>query len=673
MTTPIGPVGETRPVRRRRNPALPGSGPDCVGGRWAVARRAWRAWWTGAVWLPLLAVMLFPSTACAQEPKRWAVIVGVSDYQHFEDEIGGDLPGAVNDARAMQQVLTARWGFRPENIRMLLDDGATRENIRVALTQWLPAGMREGDLVVFYFAGHGAQQWDENGDEPDGLDETLAPYDALPQSTANDISDDELGAWLESLPTRDVVVILDNCHSGTGTRSLPRFARPRALKRALDPAARSRALSVSPQATSRGHGRSEASHILELAAAQADQLAMDLFWNGGAGGEGRWGGAFTTMLVRRLWEAPPGATYQEVFHRVHQDVRRLGLAQKPRISGGLSADRPLFVGSAGRAEAVVEESAFEVAAGPDGEHVRIHDPSHRLRAGDLLSTPAGVLEVVGNEPRNGLARWVSGARTAFSTGRAELFARQISSPVLHVALEDAAAALAPALRRAWLNGPGRLRLVSDTSAFADLIVGPVPEGLAVWGRDGSVRHTIRRTPDTAAAAPVLDSILNHEWRARQLAEIHNPTTEFHLLLSSADDMADFMLGAPVGFQVRSDLDGYLTVLDLGTDGTVSVLFPTDRGVDSRIRAGEQIVLPDPTMLVEYIATEPSGQGTVKAFVTPRPLGLSAQGASDFDGTSLLDALRRAIGPVPGGFFGGDALPLSGWATASFTYRILREP
>ena len=53
-------------------------------------------------------------------PTHWALIVGISDYTHFGDEAGGDLPGAVDDARRVRDVLVERWEFPEENIRMLL-------------------------------------------------------------------------------------------------------------------------------------------------------------------------------------------------------------------------------------------------------------------------------------------------------------------------------------------------------------------------------------------------------------------------------------------------------------------------------------------------------------------------------------------------------------------------
>src|SRR5688500_11987345 len=226
--------------------------------------------WTAlAATLPLLAFgPVSPRTASNQ----WAVIIGVSDYVNFSDVEGGDLPGAEHDATAMRDVLVARWGFPAENVRLLLNRDATRAAIEQQLTGWLKSNVRAGDQVLVYFAGHGSQVWDENGDEEDGLDETIAPADVSPTSPASDITDDVLGEWLRALPTASVVYIHDNCNAGTGTRAATPFSRARRLAR--DPA-------VLPGATAarRALGQDDdrsgfditSREVLELAAAQPDQ------------------------------------------------------------------------------------------------------------------------------------------------------------------------------------------------------------------------------------------------------------------------------------------------------------------------------------------------------------------------------------------------------------------
>ncbi|MEZ4728840.1 MAG: caspase family protein [Caldilineaceae bacterium] len=71
-----------------------------------------------------------------------------------------------------------------------------------------------GDTLVFYFAGHGGQQPDQNGDELDGRDETLLAYDGQ-------IIDDQLNdIWGKFQPGVRIVMLSDSCNSGTNYRAV---------------------------------------------------------------------------------------------------------------------------------------------------------------------------------------------------------------------------------------------------------------------------------------------------------------------------------------------------------------------------------------------------------------------------------------------------------------------
>lgn len=74
------------------------------------------------------------------------------------------------------------------------------------------ADSRPGDSLWFSFSGHGSQIKDYNGDEADGMDETILPVD---YKTAGHIVDDDLYAIVRRI-TRGarLTVLLDACHSG---------------------------------------------------------------------------------------------------------------------------------------------------------------------------------------------------------------------------------------------------------------------------------------------------------------------------------------------------------------------------------------------------------------------------------------------------------------------------
>ena len=164
-----------------------------------------------------------------------ALVVGIDQYA---DSGITDLRGAARDARNIRWLLSEHLGFDPDQIRLLADEAATRDGIVNGIRDWLVDGTRPGARALFYFAGHGYYQTDEDGDEPDGYDEALVPHDARlisremrPMQVANLILDDEIRIQLDGLDDRRVHVIVDSCHAGTMTRSLaPPAADPRYVR-----------------------------------------------------------------------------------------------------------------------------------------------------------------------------------------------------------------------------------------------------------------------------------------------------------------------------------------------------------------------------------------------------------------------------------------------------------
>jgi len=159
--------------------------------------------------------------------RRLALIVGVGEYKN--DDIK-DLKGPPNDAQQIYDLLTGSkeigYDFPKENVCLLVNEDATTQRVKRAFERFLVQGVREGknDIAVFYFAGHGSQIKDIDGDEEtDRCDETFLLHDARTGSGhqyVGDLVDDEFHKMLERLhaKTKRAVVILDSCNSGTATR-----------------------------------------------------------------------------------------------------------------------------------------------------------------------------------------------------------------------------------------------------------------------------------------------------------------------------------------------------------------------------------------------------------------------------------------------------------------------
>jgi uncharacterized caspase-like protein len=142
--------------------------------------------------------------------QRWAVIIGISDYQNL-----GDLDNAVNDALDMKSVLINTCNFASDHVYTYTNGQASKGSIQNALSL-MSARAGPSDTVLFYFSGHGDQMDRDLSpyDEADGMDEVICPYDSYSDSYDRDISDDELQTWLGRINSKNTICIFDTCNSG---------------------------------------------------------------------------------------------------------------------------------------------------------------------------------------------------------------------------------------------------------------------------------------------------------------------------------------------------------------------------------------------------------------------------------------------------------------------------
>jgi hypothetical protein len=141
-----------------------------------------------------------------------ALLVGINEYPT------APLQGCVNDVELMHDLLINKYGFPADDVRVLCDDRATTDAIKHRLN-WLVTEAKPDDVLVFHFSGHGSQVRDRGPQDElaDHKDEILCPYDLDWRDKV--ITDDDLGQFFKRVPTGvNFYVVLDCCHSGTGTR-----------------------------------------------------------------------------------------------------------------------------------------------------------------------------------------------------------------------------------------------------------------------------------------------------------------------------------------------------------------------------------------------------------------------------------------------------------------------
>ncbi len=151
-----------------------------------------------------------------------AIIIGIQDYKRVPR-----AEFASEDAQVFYDYASRALGIKPENIKLMVDDGADDLEIRRAFKSWLPQKVKKGktDVYVFY-SGHGLPS--EDGKSlyflPYGVDREFIDRTAINQH--------EIVANIQAAQPKSVTMFIDSCYSGqtrAGTTLLA-SARPIAIK-----------------------------------------------------------------------------------------------------------------------------------------------------------------------------------------------------------------------------------------------------------------------------------------------------------------------------------------------------------------------------------------------------------------------------------------------------------
>jgi len=297
------------------------------------------------------------------------------------------LRGCLNDTKAVETFLLENLNVPSEQIKILRDSEATREGIIAAFTAHLinnPA-IQKGDQIFFHYSGHGARVRDLQGLEPDGYHESLVAYDSRTPNKC-DLLDKELGELLDGLAQAkgsNITVILDSCHSGSGTRDLP-IDESMPLSREIEPderplppevAAKMARLaggnrSVTPSVA--GWTPGDMPYVL-IAGCRDEQLSREY-----EGSPTLWNGALTYFALEFLKRMPPTATYRDLHETVSAQVNGIYKSQEPQCEG--QRDRKIFGG------VTVERYPFIKVTSVEGKTVHLDGGIvHDLREGTELA------------------------------------------------------------------------------------------------------------------------------------------------------------------------------------------------------------------------------------------------------------------------------------------------
>jgi hypothetical protein len=140
----------------------------------------------------------------------WAVVIGIDAYPNIRQ-----LGCAVNDARGFYRHLLHHNRIPADNLTLLVNQEATLTAIRSALGTHLKNKAGSEDMVVIYFAGHGATERDAMSPDGDGLEKYLLPYGANPEDLyASALPMREISHIFNRIRSERLIFIVDSCYSG---------------------------------------------------------------------------------------------------------------------------------------------------------------------------------------------------------------------------------------------------------------------------------------------------------------------------------------------------------------------------------------------------------------------------------------------------------------------------
>ena len=273
----------------------------------------------------------------------YALLVAIDDYPSPIPK----LRGCVNDIDAFASYLTERVA-KDKGVALKLKTLKNGEATRQAVVETFRGHLgqaKKGDVALFYYSGHGSQEqapeefWKI---EPDHLDETLVCVDSRTPGCW-DLADKEIAKLIGEVAANGphVAVILDCCHSGSGTREIetvvrraPTDLRRRPIESFFVSVAEAEAASATRSVDSKDASRyapPEGRHVL-FAACRSDETAKEY------SGDGKRRGAFSFFLGDALRGAAGVPTYRDLFARASALVASQVPNQSPQLEATQNDD-----------------------------------------------------------------------------------------------------------------------------------------------------------------------------------------------------------------------------------------------------------------------------------------------------------------------------------------------
>jgi metacaspase-1 len=348
--------------------------------------------------LPVL--FLFTMQATVQSQNKRALIVAISKYK---PGTGWNDLASANDIPLIKEALLKQ-GFKEADIVVMKDAACTKEGILNGIQKHLIEKSAPGDICVFHFSGHGEQVYDTNGDEDDGYDEALVPYDApieYQPGVDKHLRDDDFGTKLQDLRLKlgeegELIVIVDACHSGSSTRG--NNGSMRGTDKKYQPsnykAPVAKTNKINESIFGLGDRKAGMAKMISLFASSSSEL------NSQYEKDGVEYGSLSMAFFKTVTTANKQMSYQAVFDQIKLEMRKFGLSQHPEAEGEM--DKEIFGGKMLTkldyfTPEEVKNNTITIKTGTvfnvfDGTTVKLYPPDTRDTAGVIPITTGTIIK-----------------------------------------------------------------------------------------------------------------------------------------------------------------------------------------------------------------------------------------------------------------------------------------
>lgn len=496
--------------------------------------------------------------------KTLVLLVGINDYPSPIRALGGCLKDLDNietylktnagtetvQSKTIAGLAVQQYGAL--QICRLENEGATYDNICKGFEQFLQQATPE-DVVWFHFSGHGAEQPTAKeflSIEPNGKDQTLVCYQHNNEAFLH-LADKELAVLLHKIAafTMDgqpkksphIIVTLDCCHSGSGTRDLVKNAdfKSRNLLDNLDTRmsmtnTTSRLLST----YANGFYREQLAQKSRLEIPLAKHVLFSACESVQEAGDLPAGGIFTSGLVTALTTSKGAVNYADLYIKLRATVQKIRPEQSPQLEplGNFNLYtcflNGVALGTPNRFEILQKGEKWFVKCGT------IHGLAPQTQPIEIQSIGANSTKVGLGQLMNvgGLQsefEWTEGQATDLATNYRAVIPTFITNPIV-VGLTGDAIALAK-LKTAWKQD-SPIQWTEDVSTKADWVLEVIAkeEVYDIYNHRRNTKALTWPQSKDQAAIFILDSLVKIAKWERMLT-LNKPNAKI-------TDWVDFELG-----------------------------------------------------------------------------------------------------------------------------------